>query len=141
MQIREENKIKKEYLRKYRNLQRKAKELQMEIEAIESRYTGQAVTYSDMPKAPQSTGDLSDMAAKVDELLTYLAQIQTATIEAYTNISYSIEQLDNETEQLVLRLRYLAGLHWNDIATELHYAERTIYKIHGDALLHFKPIA
>lgn len=131
------NSDKKKYLNSYKWLKHRARSLELEIESIRSQYTGRAITYSDMPKAPSSAHDLSDYAAAVFELVDSLNAIHVDIIRQYEQISEAIERLEDETEKQVLRLRYLRGYQWHQIANAIGYAERNTYKIHGDALAHF----
>lgn len=133
----ESNNAKKKYLNSYKWLKHRARSLELEIEAIRSQYTGHAITYSDMPKAPSSVHDLSDYASAVFELVDSLNTIHVDIIRQYEQISEAIERLEDETEKQVLRLRYLRGYQWHQIANAIGYAERNTYKIHGDALAHF----
>jgi len=45
--------------------------------------------------------------------------------------------LEDETEKAVLRLRYLMGLTWEEIANEVAYSYQYIHIIHKRALEHF----
>lgn len=56
---------------------------------------------------------------KLDELLD-----ERARIEEY------IENIDNATIRMILRLRYINGLGWNQIGNELGYSERQIRRKH-----------
>lgn len=132
-----ENEAKKQFLRKYQSLLRKEKHLEQEIESIRSRYTGQAITYSDMPHGTDQR-DLSDFAAEVDDLLRDLEATRWQTIHQYHLIMIGIEAITDEREQEVLRLRYLHDMEWQDIADEMKWDRITIWRIHGDALLHFE---
>lgn len=132
-----ENEAKKQFLRKYQSLLRKEKHLEQEIESIRSRYTGQAITYSDMPHGTDQR-DLSDFAAEVDDLLRDLEATRWQTIHQFHMIMAGIEDIQDEREQEVLRLRYLHDMEWQDIADEMGWDRITIWRIHGAALMHFE---
>ena len=130
-----ENEAKKQFLRKYQSLLRKEKHLEQEIESIRSRYTGQAITYSDMPHGTDQR-DLSDFAAEVDDLLRDLEATRWEAVHQYHLIASSIMDMEDDTEQELMRLKYLHDMTWEEIAVEMHYTVRWIYKLHGDALAH-----
>ena len=131
------NSDKKKYLNSYKWLKHRARSLELEIESIRSQYTGHAITYSDMPKAPSSQSDLSDYASAVFGLIAKLTALQNDIVRRYEQISEAIELLEDATEKQVLRLRYLQGYEWRKVADAIGYAERQTYKIHGEALAHF----
>ena len=134
-----QNEAKKTFLRRYQVLLRREQHLQQEIEAIRSRYTGQAITYSDMPHGTDQH-DLSDFAAEVDDLLRELEATKWQVIHQYHLIASSIEALeaDDEREKEVLRLRYLQDMEWQDIADAMGWDRVTIWRVHGNALMHFE---
>ena len=132
--VTKENEAKKQFLRKYQSLLRKERQLEREIESIRSRYTGQAITYSDMPHGTDQR-DLSDFAAEVDDLLRDLEATKWQAIHQYHLIASSIEDMEDDREKDLLRLKYIQGLSWEEVAVEMHYDVRHIFRIHGDALL------
>ena len=132
-----ENEQKKNYLRQYIVLSRKEQELEEEIEALRQRYIGRAITYSNTPKGSGNGSDLSDYAAQVDGLLDKLMRRQREAVQAYREIEEKIEQLGDEREKEVLRLRYLRNLPWEEIAKAIGYELTNTYHIHGLALQHF----
>jgi DNA-directed RNA polymerase specialized sigma subunit len=42
-----------------------------------------------------------------------------------------IENIDNATIRIILRLRYINGLGWNQIGNELGYSERQVRRKHA----------
>lgn len=137
-----ESQRKKEYLRQYIILKRREKELEDEIESIRSRYTGKAITYSDMPKASSNQSDLSDYAVEVDELLRTLECRQAESVRVYKSIESSIEQMQDDREKELLRLKYLLDLTWPEVADRMGYSmdsERWVRTMHDKALEHFQP--
>lgn len=130
-----ENEAKKQFLKKYQSLLRKERQLEREIESIRSRYTGQAITYSDMPHGTDQH-DLSDYAAEVDDLLRDLEATKWQAIHQYHLIASSIEDMDDIKEQELMRLKYLMGYTWEEVSDEMVLDLRWIYRLHGRALSH-----
>ena len=131
------NKQKKAFLRQYWDFTRKERELAQEIEALRSRYIGQAIQYSDMPKTYNTEHDLSDYMSKLEPLLNKLEERRDAAIAAYHEIEDAIEQMADEHEQRLLRLRYLQGMIWDEVADAMLYSKRQTLRLHGTALEHF----
>lgn len=57
-------------------------------------------------------------------------------VELKDNIRGLIEEVPDDTERLVLQGRYLLEKGWDEIAEDLNYHVRSVYRIHGRALLH-----
>lgn len=49
-------------------------------------------------------------------------------------ISNQIDLIPNFNHRQVLRERYIVGEKWEDIAVNMHYSMRRIYKLHEEAL-------
>ena len=59
-------------------------------------------------------------------------------VKAYKDISWRIQQLENEDERDVLFYRYIKGMRFWEIAQLMDYSEDWIYKLHGPALGNLK---
>lgn len=90
-----------------------------------------------MPKG-SGGGDLSGYAEKLDELDRELHDLVEQKIAIRLEIGRKIEAMPNETESLLLRLRYIQGMSFENIAVEMGYTYRHTTRIHGDALKNFK---
>lgn len=136
--IREENEKKKKYLRRYQEALKKQKTIEAEIEQLRmDRMFPPALQQGGMPRGTEGN-DLSSYAAKLDELLDELGQQLEKKIALRQEISRKIEEMDNETESLLLRYRYIHGMTFEEIATKLGYTYRHTTRLHGDALRNFK---
>ena len=136
--MQQSNEEKKKYLKSYLNMRSREAELIEEIAELRSRYTGQAITYSDMPKG-SADKDLSDYAAEVDKLERRLRTMQQEAVKTYLQISDAIEKVEKITERQVLRIRYLQGItDWDVIGDKLGYSRTHAARIHRSALIHFR---
>ena len=59
-------------------------------------------------------------------------------VDLKTEIHTEISKVSDQTEQLVLRLRYIQFKSWPDIQAVIGKRERAAYTIHSTALNHFK---
>ena len=89
---------------------------------------------------PHGSGgeDLSGYAARLDELDQKLRTQMYKKIQIRAEITERIDAMENETESLLLRLRYIHGLKWEEVAVKMDYSLRAVHKIHSKALEHFK---
>lgn len=74
---------------------------------------------------------------KIDELERDIEDKIRHLMELKDEISRAIDKLESYDEQMVLRYRYLDRFSWEEISHMLHVSERTVYRIHGDALANF----
>lgn len=136
--IKEENDLKKEYLRRYGEAVRAEKQIEEEIRQLRLDTMMPAVVNDGMPHGSSSGSDLSGYVAKVDAMIEDLKQQMEARINIRREIIEKIEEMENETEKLILRYRYIHLLKWEEIAVKMDYSWKGIHKVHGRALQHFK---
>ena len=74
----------------------------------------------------------------MDEQIEILKKERLEKVRLYSEIEFKIRQMENEDEQRVLRLRYIKGLKWEEVAVEMGYSWRRIHDIHGKALRNFE---
>lgn len=128
----------KEYLQMHKAVQREIKDLDYRMAQLRLKYAApSAINYSDMPKAHSTEHDLSDYVAKMDEMTDYMISKYTRLRAIEIDIYKRLDLMDNQNERELLRLRYIDGEKWSDIAARLHVVERNVYFMHGRALAHF----
>lgn len=137
--IAKENERKKEYLKGYIYSMRKAQRLKEQIEELRRQKMYPGLQMDGMPHG-NTHSDLSGYMAKLDTLITQLEAEKEIVIWKYTEIYNQVQLMKDETEKEVLERRYLLGDSWWRIAVKMNYAESTIYRIHGAALLHFQMV-
>ena len=133
-----ENESKKEYLRSYTPAVSAARRLEEEIEKLRADKMAPALVMDDMPHAHDQK-DLSDYAAKLDELERKLIKARYERIDLYAEIFADIESLEHETEKAVLTYRYLRRYSWEKICVEMGYQWAQMHRIHARALKNFNP--
>jgi DNA-directed RNA polymerase specialized sigma subunit len=131
------NAQKKQYLQSYIMTVRRESELNDEIMMILLDHAlPKAISYGEKSGAGPRF-DLSDVAAKVDELQRDLFHAHTQCIERRRDITLRIESMSSETEKLLLHLRYIRGFTFDEVADKMQYSRRHVIRLHGNALLHF----
>lgn len=136
--VREENNRKKEYLRKYLEAKRMQEVLEREIDELRlDRMIPGSPAQDGMPHG-SGGGDLSGYVARLDELDRKLRAQMYKKIQLRAEITEKIDAMSDETESLLLRLRYIHGLKWEEVAVKMDYSWRTVHKIHSKTLEHFK---
>lgn len=136
-QNRDENEKKKEYLKRYHSAVLAEKAIQQEIDELRMDKMYPMLIQDGMPHG-SSCGDLSEYAAQLDGLLADLKEQMEKRISIRREITQKIEQMQDETEKMVLRLRYIHWLRWEQIAERMGYGWAQVHRIHGKALANFK---
>lgn len=135
--VKNENEKKKTYLRRYRRSSKKIKRIEAEIEEIRSMKMYPSINNDGMPHGT-GQGDLSGYAAELNDKEEQLYKEGVEQVKEYKDISFKIQQLENEDERDVLFYRYIKGMNWWEIALVLDYCESWIYELHGRALKNLK---
>lgn len=136
--VREENNRKKEYLRKYLEAKRMQEVLEREIDELRlDRMIPGSPAQDGMPHG-SGGGDLSGYVARLDELDRKLRAQMYKKIQLRAEITEKIDAMSDETESLLLRLRYICGLKWEEVAVKMDYSWKQIHRLHSKALNNFK---
>ena len=133
--IQEENEQKKEYLKSYRRAIKREQDILDEIQRLRLDKMFPSVVNDGMPHG-SSHSDLSDYAAILDEQIELLKEERLEKVRCYQRIERQIRQMEDERE--VLRLRYIKGLKWEEVALKMNYSWKWVHKIHGRALQNFE---
>lgn len=126
------------YLGEYRSIKQRISALQSELEDIRENAT--RATSRITTERISGTGKKDGMAnaairaVDVERRLETLIDHQRDCLDMRL---FLIEQMDNESEKLVLTLRYIRCMRWEDIAREIHYGLTATYELHGRALQNF----
>lgn len=135
--IHEENEQKKEYLKSYRRAIKREQDIMDEIQRLRLDKMFPSVVNDGMPHG-SSHSDLSDYAAILDEQIDFLKEERLEKAKYYKKIERQISQMENEDEQEVLRLRYILGMKWEEVAVKMGYSWKQTHRIHSSALKNFK---
>ena len=76
--------------------------------------------------------------AKVVELERIINEDIEKMLVLKIQIRRTIDTVEDNEEKLLLRLRYLNFMHWNEVCDEMNVSPRTAHRIHGEALQHVK---
>lgn len=133
------NERKKEYLGGYRKACKRIAVLEEQLESIRQvEESAKIQKLSDMPKGGGHQTDISDLLVKIENMQKKIDAARVEAMRAKVEIEASIGEVEDPDEQRVLRMRYIEGKRWSDIAEKMHYSYRHVLNIHGHALMHTK---
>lgn len=119
-------------LKYYREIVLGAEKLAEEIERLRSK--AESRTWPDgMPHSNYSEDRLSGIVVKIVDLSKLLEAKQESLNFRRKQIEAAIDQLDPR-EQALIRLKYIYGLNWEQVAKELNYSVRQATRLHGAIL-------
>lgn len=124
------------YLKQYVILDRKIDRMLAEAERLRARIGRLTPTLNDMPGGGGSiykSCDL-DIINKIVDLETEINQKIDRVIDLKREIEQLIGSIDDEREKLLMSYRYLDGMTFEWIASEMHYHWRYVHKLHVRAL-------
>lgn len=137
MQEMTENEKKKEFLKRYQKAVRREQDILDEIQRLRADKMFPSVCNDGMPRGSSQT-DLSDYMAEIDATIEELKEERLEKIKIYREIEMRIRCMKDEDEQEVLRMRYIKGMKWEDIAEKMNYSYSGTLKLHGRALANIK---
>lgn len=132
-----ENEKKKRYLMSYRWAKKQEERILEEIQELRMDKMFPSTVNDGMPKGSEQR-DLSDYAAKLDELIQELKEERLEKIKRLQSIERVIKEIDNEDAQTILRLRYIDGLKWEEVCVSINYEWAQMHRIHERALREIK---
>ena len=125
----------KEYLNQAYRLDQRIRSKQEQIASLNDLATDCSATLTGMPRNPNRGGSrMADAVAKIVDLQNEVAADMERLVELKAEIISTIKAVDCIEYQLILEKRYISGKSWPEIAVDLGYKMRHLYKLHDDAL-------
>lgn len=125
---------KKRYLQSYYNLIKEIAELDMQISELrEDIQSTKQVLNDGMPRCNR-VADLSDYIARLDELEIEHRAKRLQIHKKRMEIEAAIYKMEDSVEKLLLKLRYLQRLHWENISKTIKLSIMQAHRIHTKAL-------
>lgn len=129
----EENHIKITWLNRYRKAVREEQLILDEIQRLRESRMFPSLVLDGMPHGSDHS-DLSVYAVMVDEQMEKLKEWQLEKVRLYESISDRIRRVEDDNQRALLMCRYIKGMRWEDVASELGYTWRWTHKLHSKAL-------
>ena len=124
----------KNYLmRAYRVDQRIENKLE-QIQLLNDLAAKATVTYSDMPGSPnRNVHKMEDVLVKIIDIKTEINADMLELVDLKKETMDCIKQVDDPELQLILELRYLNYVGWEQIAGDLGYGIDNVFRLHRKA--------
>lgn len=125
----------KEQLRGYINLKREREQIEQQLAEIEaSLYSPKIQQLSGMPAGPAREGNAQEgLIVKHVEIQQHYEELLGRLACELLTIEKAIEALPSRERQLI-RLHYINGLTWSQVAEAMNYSWTQVHRIHAEAL-------
>jgi len=125
----------KKYLNQAYRLDQRIHCKQEQISALNDLATSCSASMTELPRNPNKGGSrMADAVCKIVELQDSIAADMQELVELKAEIIATIKAVDCIEYQLILEKRYISGKSWPEIAVDLGYKMRHLYKLHDEAL-------
>ena len=125
----------KDELRTYRGIKLERDKLRGLIKDLEAvMYNPRAQRLDGMPRSGSGArSGVEGIAIRHADLLETYHRKEKELTKAMENIERAIEVLD-PLERTIVRLYYIKGLTWEEVAVEMSYSWRHVHRLHSAAL-------
>lgn len=120
-------------LRQYRDLVFEAEELEEMIIRLRAQAEGRQWP-NGQSRSNNITDRISSIVSQIDELTDKLEEKQEKLILQRLVIEQAIEALEKSRDRRIIRLYYILGLKWDEVADKMGYALDYIWELHGEIL-------
>lgn len=129
----------KAQLKTYRAIKKERDDIKRRREELEDvMYGPRSQRIDGMPRGGSGAGDiLEERIDRKDELLAMYQAKEEELDDALLVIERAIEKLD-PTQRTLVRLHYIDGLTWEQVAVEIDYSWSQTHRIHSAALKRLK---
>ncbi|MCQ2530296.1 MAG: DUF1492 domain-containing protein [Lachnospiraceae bacterium] len=128
----------KEIFEDFYKLEMEKKQLLRQMEELRESMTciGSSSDFSKIrvKTSPPEGARYEELMFKLEEKRAELVKKIMQLEEKQKQIELLIESLENPSERVVMRYRYILGLKFEDIAKEMDYSVQHVYYIHKEAI-------
>ena len=125
----------KEYLEQAYRLDLRIQSKQEQIDSLNDLATRCTATMTGMPHSPnRGSSPMADTVCKIVDLQEAIAADMQTLVDLKADIMHTIDRVQNVEYRLILEKRYITGKTWPEIAIELGYKMRYMFKLHEEAL-------
>lgn len=129
----------KEYLGQAYRLDQRINSKLEQVASLSDLATKVTTTISDVPKNPNhSTSHMADSIVKIVDLQAEINRDIDSLVDLKRDIVKVIKAVDNIEYQTLLELRYLCFKTWEQIAVDMGYNVRHVYRVHDLAVATIK---
>lgn len=125
----------KDDLKEYASIKKELKQIQFKLKELEERKTSiKSMIISDMNvQTSHNNNSIEDLLIKIEECIEEYNKKEIKLYNKQLEIENCINNLE-PIERVVMRMRYIDGCKWEEIAYKINYEWRNTHYIHKKAL-------
>ena len=125
----------KDDLKEYTSIKKELKQIQFKLKELEERKTSiKSMIISDMNvQTSHNNNSIEDLLIKIEECIEEYNKKEIKLYNKQLEIENCINNLE-PIERIIMRLRYIEGKTFEQIAVDLNYSWRHTIRIHGKIL-------
>lgn len=136
MTEKELNQKKKDYLRSYKPIERRIRQIEEDIHKLQLEAdASRAIQYSDMPKGSsnlQSPQEAYTIA--LEEAINKRTELKAEYVKKKEEIKQTIHDINDEELEELLEYRYIDKLSWHEVERKMNYGKSQVDRMHSKAL-------
>ena len=125
----------KEFMKQHERVVEKIRQIEIQIYDIEQTLGIKGVNYDSQPHGSGISQVTESTATKLIELREVQRDLVDKLWTKRIEIEHIIFMIENATFAELLQRKYIRLQKWEDIATDMKFDSRYIYKLHGKALV------
>lgn len=125
----------KEFMKQHERIVEKIRQIEIQIYDIEQTLGIKGVNYDSQPHGSGISQVTESTATKLIELREIQRDLVDKLWTKRIEIERVIFMIENATLAELLQRKYIRLQKWDDIATDMEFDSRYIYKLHGKALV------
>lgn len=125
----------KEFMKQHERVVEKIRQIEIQIYDIEQTLGIKGVNYDSQPHGSGISQATESTATKLIELREVQRDLVDKLWTKRIEIERIIFMIENATFAELLQRKYIRLQKWEDIATDMKFDSRYIYKLHGKALV------
>lgn len=125
----------KEFMKQHERIVEKIRQVEIQIYDIEQTLGIKGVNYDSQPHGSEISQVTESTATKLIELREVQRDLVDKLWTKRIEIERVIFMIENATLAKLLQRKYIRLQKWDDIATDMKFDSRYIYKLHGKALV------
>lgn len=124
-----------EYLSDYKNIVKECNDLSNRYDHLIAKDGLKAHVITDMPTAHGGTCDpMSDNVCEIDKLEIMIKKRYDMLKKTILKVETAINDVEESLFRILLSRRYIDNFRWEEIAVDMKFNIRNIYRIHDEAI-------